>query len=90
MEHMFWSCSEIVPLWNALNVWLKRSLKIEVNITYENMALCNYNGPHNNLVNIVILLSYHQHMTERYSGQLQVLKIFILSHDSTQSHFVYT
>ena len=39
-------------------------------------------------------LSFRQHMTERYCGQLQVLKMWqifvILSHDSTRSHFVHT
>ena len=40
------------------------------------------------------LLSFRQYMTERYSGQLQVLKmwqIFVISsHDSTRSHLVHT
>ena len=39
------------------------------------------------------LLSFRQYMTERYSGQLQVLKMWqifvILSYDSTRSHFVH-
>ena len=41
-----------------------------------------------------MFLSFRQHMTERYSGQIQVLKMWqifvILSHDSTGSHFVHT
>ena len=45
-------------------------------------------------VSRVLCLSFRQHMTERYSGQLQVLKMWqifvILSHDSTRSHFVHT
>ena len=57
IEHLFWYCDRICPLWNDLSNWICEQTKIKIAFSLESVLL-GYTGcmPYNNAINCIILV----------------------------------
>ena len=55
-QHLFWECPEVEKVWKALVKWLSHGHS-QISISYENMALCNFEGNNASLINTIILVT---------------------------------
>ena len=57
IEHLFWYCDRIFPLWNALAHWIRSVTEIEIEFSLESVLLGYTNGmPCKNAINCIILV----------------------------------
>ena len=58
IEHLFWFCDRIFPLWNALAHWIRSVTEIEIEFSLESVLLGYTNCmPCKNAINCIILAS---------------------------------
>ena len=57
IEHLFWYCDRIFPLWNALAHWIRSVTEIEIEFSLESVLLGYTNCmPCKNAINCIILV----------------------------------
>ena len=57
IEHLFWYCDRIFPLWSVLTNWIREVTKIEVDLSLESVLLGYTNcQPCKNAINCIILV----------------------------------
>ena len=57
IEHLFWDCDRIFPLWNALALWIRSVTEIEIEFSLESVLLGYTNSmPCKNAINCIILV----------------------------------
>ena len=55
IEHLFYDCSRVNPIWNSLEKWLNTKLELNLNFSKEQILL-GFFGKSNDPVNVIIIL----------------------------------
>ena len=65
VKHLLWECPKSARIWNALTNWFKRKWNCIITLTYKIVAFCNYEGPHQTTINLVVMLFKHYIYTSK-------------------------
>ena len=66
--HLLWECVHEQKVWKALLTWLNRKLRINQEITVQQVIFCNAEGAHRDLINAVILIAKQHIYTHKFEN----------------------
>ena len=69
MVHIFYECEHMQKLWKALQSWLRKSTKSQVEITLRNILFLDYDAVAAKFVNMMLLIFKQRIYAQKCKGE---------------------